>query len=161
VQSVTSELMHGGLAGLGATIPMSLFMEAGRRRLPWSEQYRLPPRQITDRLLRTVKLHRSLSERQQVGTTLAAHLAYGASMGGMYGALSKTTTRPGPAHGAAFGLMVWAANYLGVLPALGLLPDATKHPRRRTAVMIAAHVVWGSVLGGLFKAMDSRAEAPR
>ena len=154
-----SELTRGGLAGLGATAPMSLFMEAGRRRLPWSQQYRLPPRQITDRLLRSVGLHRRLSERQKAGTTLAAHLAYGASMGSMYGALSKTATRPGPAHGATFGLMVWAASYLGLLPALRLVPDATKHPRRRTAVMIAAHVVWGSALGALFKVMDTRAEA--
>jgi hypothetical protein len=55
--------------------------------------------------------------------------------------------------------MVWAASYLGLLPALRLLPPATNHPRHRTALMIAAHLVWGSALGAILQAMDSQAEA--
>lgn len=43
--------------------------------------------------------------------------------------------------------MVWSGSYLGLLPALNILPPATEHPPGRNALMIAAHVVWGSVLG--------------
>src|SRR5262249_36443677 len=49
--------------------------------------------------------------------------------------------------GTAYGLAVWAGSYLGLLPALGILSPATRHPPRRTALMIAAHVVFGSALG--------------
>jgi hypothetical protein len=58
--------------------------------------------------------------------------------------------------GVALGLGVWTASYLGVLPALGILRPATEHPARRTALMIAAHVVWGSALGSTLQALDSR-----
>ena len=47
----------------------------------------------------------------------------------------------------AYGLAVWTTGYLGLLPALGALRPATEHPPRRTALMIAAHVVWGAALG--------------
>ena len=46
-----------------------------------------------------------------------------------------------------YGLAVWAGSYLGLLPALGIMSPATDHPLRRTALMIAAHLVWGSALG--------------
>jgi hypothetical protein len=32
---------------------------------------------------------------------------------------------------------------------LDLHPPATRHPPRRNALMVAAHVVWGGVLGAL------------
>jgi hypothetical protein len=49
--------------------------------------------------------------------------------------------------GTLYGLVVWGASYLGLVPALGLLSPATRHPRRRNALMIAAHLVWGAALG--------------
>jgi len=36
---------------------------------------------------------------------------------------------------------------LGMLPALGILHPATEHPARRNALMIGAHIVWGTTLG--------------
>jgi uncharacterized membrane protein YagU involved in acid resistance len=58
--------------------------------------------------------------------------------------------------GATFGLGVWVASYLGLMPMLGILRPATRHPARRNALMIAAHLVWGGVLGGLMR--DSQGE---
>ena len=52
--------------------------------------------------------------------------------------------------GIAFGLGVWTASYLGLLPALGILKPATQHPLRRNLLMIGAHVVWGASLAGLY-----------
>lgn len=54
---------------------------------------------------------------------------------------------PAPLTGAVFGLIVWAGSYLGLLPAMGILAPATRHPVRRTALMIAVHLIWGSVTG--------------
>src|ERR1044072_261078 len=63
------------LAGAAATLPMSVFMQAAHRRLPWTQRYQLPPRQITDRLLRKSRLDRHLSDRQQLAATWASHFA--------------------------------------------------------------------------------------
>jgi hypothetical protein len=44
-------------------------------------------------------------------------------------------------------MAVWAGSYLGLLPAAGILPSATRDYPERNAVMIGAHVVWGAALG--------------
>jgi hypothetical protein len=79
-------------------------------------------------------------------------------MGALYGPLSRAIPLPAPLAGPAFGLAVWAANYLGVLPALGLLRPATEHPPRRNALMIAAHLVWGLATGLLVETFRDRDE---
>jgi uncharacterized membrane protein YagU involved in acid resistance len=61
--------------------------------------------------------------------------------------MSAMDAEPNVVNGVAYGLGVWTASYLGLLPALGLLAPATEHPARRNALMIAAHVVWGASLG--------------
>jgi hypothetical protein len=43
------------------------------------------------------------------------------------------------------------------MPALGLLSPATEHPGRRNALMIAAHLVWGSATGIIFDRLQRRA----
>jgi uncharacterized membrane protein YagU involved in acid resistance len=48
--------------------------------------------------------------------------------------------------GALFGVGVWAASYLGWLPAAGILRPATREPAGRNAMMIASHAVWGASL---------------
>ena len=73
-------------------------------------------------------------------------VAYGTSFGVGYAGM-RGLTGSAVGDGILLGLGVWAGSYLGLLPALGLLSPATQHPPRRTAVMIAAHVVWGSALG--------------
>ena len=64
---------------------------------------------------------------------------------------------PPALKGAAFGLGVWSVSYLGLMPALGVLNPATEHPGRRNALMIAAHLVWGSATGILFDRLQKRA----
>ena len=55
--------------------------------------------------------------------------------------------RPSPLPGGiTFGLGLWTTSYLGWLLALGILWPVTEHPPRRNALMLTAHVVWGSVL---------------
>lgn len=51
------------------------------------------------------------------------------------------------ATGAAFGLAVWAAGYEGWVPAMGVLPPAHRDKRSRALTMLAAHLVYGAVLG--------------
>jgi uncharacterized membrane protein YagU involved in acid resistance len=163
-------LPTGVLSGLAATIPMTALMEALHRQLPQRERYPLPPREITQRLSRRAGVSHEMDEPQHQTLAIVSHFAYGAATGGLYAILAdllrpavQDTPLPPPARGAAqgmaYGLLVWAASYLGLLPALGILAPATKHPPRRNALMIAAHLVWGATLGALVETLRGRARS--
>jgi hypothetical protein len=88
--------------------------------------------------------------------SLAAHFAFGAMAGSAYGAIARRRRSHPVLSGAGFGLLVWGSQYLGVLPAAGLLSNARHHPARRNALMIAAHLVWGAVLGAVADRLTTR-----
>jgi hypothetical protein len=150
------DVLLGSVAGCVATFPMTWAMEALHRRLPPGERYPLPPRKVTMRLAEQAGVEDELDEEERLGLTLLAHFGMGTAMGALYGPLSRRLPLPAPLAGAAFGLAVWAGNYLGLLPALGLLRPATEHPPRRTALMVAAHLVWGVSAGLALEAMRGR-----
>lgn len=76
--------------------------------------------------------------------TLAAHLGFGAALGAGYALLP----RRGPALVRAVGLSlaVYGLSYQGWVPALGILPPATRDRQARRSTMVAAHVVFGVAL---------------
>lgn len=150
----------GAAAGLAATGPMTLSMEAMHGELPASERYPLPPRLITMQVMRKVGALPHLTSRQRTALTLACHFGYGAGMGSAYALTAHRVPGHPLAKGVGFGLAVWGASYLGLLPAMGVLPPATRTPLRRNLLMIGAHVVWGGVCGVLVNALDKR-RAPR
>ena len=139
----------GALAGLAATVPMTAVMKLAQRALPAGERHPLPPRRVTMRALRKVGVwpHVHLGETDRRGLTLAAHYGYGTAAGTVFGFLAPRNVPDAVAAGVGFGLLVWAGSYLGLLPALDLHPPVTRETPRRNAMMIAAHVVWGAVLG--------------
>lgn len=146
-------LLSGALAGLVATLPMTASMEAMFRFLPRHEQYPLPPGEITAKVTDELGMSRQIDSQQHFALTLFNHFAYGAAAGSLYGVATgalQPNMKLAPAlKGIAWGIVVWTVSYLGLLPALGVLRPATRHPRRRNVLMIVAHVVWGSVLGVL------------
>ncbi len=58
-------------------------------------------------------------------------------------------------RGMLFGLLVWIVSYLGLLPGLRVLTPATEHPVRRSALMVAAHLVWGWCVASVFQILFS------
>lgn len=146
--SFAKRIIVGALAGAAATVPMTVLMLEWHRRLPNSEQYPLPPREIFDEIVEQADADKHLGESERVALSLAGHFAYGASCGAIYQTIIK---RPTAANGAVYGVGVWTASYLGWLPAFKILRPATEHPLKRNALMIAAHVVWGSCLGEIGK----------
>ena len=139
----------GAAAGLAATVPMTAVMKLAQAMLPADERYPLPPRRVTMRALRKVGVrpHVHLDETGRRGLTLAAHYGYGTAAGAVFGFLAPRNVPDAVAAGVGYGLLVWAGSYLGLLPALGLHPPATRDTPRRNAMMITAHVVWGATLG--------------
>lgn len=142
-----NKLLVGAVAGLGATVPMTVAMELMHRNLPEEEQYPLPPRIITMKAAEAADAKKEMDEPERTAATLVSHFAYGAAVGALYAPLKQKIPLPPILAGSCYGLAVWAGSYLGLLPALGVLKPATEHPVRRTALMIAAHLVWGAALG--------------
>jgi hypothetical protein len=144
-----STLMIGAVSGFAATAPMTIFMELMHKRLPPDEQYPLPPGEIESDVTEKAGVSEQLDRHEHTALTMASHFAYGTAAGAVYAPLAGGL-HPNPlVGGIAFGLAVWGASYMGLLPALGILKPASEHPPRRTALMIAAHVIWGSALGVL------------
>lgn len=134
-----SRLLIGGIAGLVGTLAMTSAMRRGHRRLPEAERYPLTPREIVDSGAK--QLGADLPDEAARDLTTAAHFAYGAAMGALIAAANPD---PGKKTGAAAGVAVWLASYMGWIPAVGTLEPATEHPARRNLLMIWAHVVWGA-----------------
>src|SRR6185503_6092998 len=136
--------LKGAAAGLAATVPMTAIMVGAHRALPAWERHPLPPRKITMRAAGKLGLRKHMAERHRLATTLAAHFGYGTAVGSILGAVAPRGMGKAAATGAGFGLLVWAASYLGLMPALDLHPPATRDSVRRNLLMIAAHLVWGA-----------------
>ncbi len=141
---VMKPLVFGALAGLTATMAMTAFMRRAHRYLPVDEQYPLPPREIVDR---TIDVEQEDTART---ATMLAHFGFGGVAGLLYAL--PPVNRVG---GASYGLGVWAASYLGWLPAFRILTPATDHPAKRNLLMLAAHVVWGLALAKCVKELDA------
>ncbi len=131
-----SKVLIGALAGIGGTLAMTVVMRRLHRRLPPASQYPLPPREIVQETFPRA------SERVLRPLTMLSHFGYGAAAGALF---ALTARGRGAAAGMAYGTGIWAASYLGWIPAVGILAPATQHPRDRNALMIAAHLVWGAV----------------
>lgn len=146
----------GMLAGTVATGPMTLAMALSHRLLPSHERYPLPPREITDKLSAKLGLDKKMNGTGKLITTLAAHFGYGSAAGLIYSLISGTSRLPVLAKGLIFGIALWIASYLGLLPALRILSPATQHPARRNLLMVGAHLIWGAALSGLVQFLLKR-----
>jgi uncharacterized membrane protein YagU involved in acid resistance len=141
------DVIAGMVGGIAATVPMTAAMEVMHAALPPAERRPLPPRRIEDRLTGVTGARRALGESEHVALTMLLHFGFGGAAGAVYGLASPHLPGAPMVKGAGFGVAVWAASYLGGLPATGLERSALREPSGRNALMVLAHVVWGAVLG--------------
>jgi hypothetical protein len=141
-----ARIARGTAAGVVATLVMSAFVLALRRCgvLP-----SLPPRDVVDRLAPV------LEEDAARVMTAASHLAYGAAAGAALAAVAGRRT--GAISGGVYGAALWVAGYDGWVPAIGALPPAHRDRPDRAVPMLAAHLVYGAVLGRLLGRARRRA----
>ncbi|OFZ17735.1 MAG: hypothetical protein A2X94_15225 [Bdellovibrionales bacterium GWB1_55_8] len=154
---LASNYIIGTVAGLIATAPMTIFMELLYRKLPKSEKSPLPPRQLAMKVAELTGVKQSLSPDVRFATTLASHFSYGAAAGALYAAAVKHPEASGSRKGALFGAGVWLASYMGWIPALKLMTPASRHPARRSAIMISAHLIWGAATGLIMRQLSPSA----
>lgn len=148
--------LAGAIGGTLATAPMTVAMELLFRRLPPSQQYPLPPRELTMAIASRTGLASMMpSERARVGATLAAHFGYGLFAGALYPLTFRRQPRHPLLHGSLYGIAVWVLSYFGWVPALKILKPASEHPRQRRWLMIVVHLLWGAVTAGVTLALSS------
>lgn len=129
-------------AGLIATGPMTLSFFKFFEEIFSVKRKPLPPSQLTAMIEKKVGV-RPQTQTGHANLTLMSHFLYGAGTGLVY---SQTMGRIGGApmaKGAVFGLVVWAASYLGWIPAMNLAPKAKKMNPARNSMMVISHLVWG------------------
>ncbi len=97
-----------------------------------------------------------MNKMQVEAATVVSHFGYGAAMGMLYSTSVKKLPLPSPVKGMLFGLIVWAASYLGLLPLIGMSESGQSEPGRRNLMMIAAHVVWGVTLGVVAEVLSEK-----
>lgn len=105
----------------------------------------LPPQQITHRAAQDIGIERHPNDPGIVFATIAGHFAYGAFCGAIYGMIAPR--RKPILTGAAFGLGVWAASYMGWLPLVGWHAPPHRERPARNAALIASHLTWGAATG--------------
>ena len=150
MSSGTANKIFSGLAaGFAATIPMTLAMVWIWKRLPREEQYALPPQEIVTVFADKADLPVPITSGQHLAATGLSHFGFGAVTGAVYALYEDRLDAPPVVKGMAFALLVWGTSYLIVWPTLNVLKSAVRHPARRNAMMIAAHLAWGATLGPL------------
>jgi uncharacterized protein DUF6789 len=148
---VLKSLLAGAVAGGIATVAMSAVM-LGAKRAGISGE--LPPEKIARRAIEAVGDERPSAHEEQAAAAVA-HIGFGAAAGALFALLTtwNPTARRSPAArvfaGALYATGIWLVSYQGWVPALGIMPAASRDRRGRVATMLAAHWVYGAALGVL------------
>jgi len=136
----------GAGAGTVATLAMSSLMLAAKAAGLLGS---LPPEKITAYLLDRAGIRQS--RKTQFVLASFNHFVFGAGGGAVFGVahlvLPRTLSLP---LGLAFGSGIWALSYGGWIPALGIMPPPSRDRPGRPPAMLAAHLVYGGVLGAIF-----------
>ena len=138
------------MAGTLATGAMSALMMGARRSGLMGQ---MPPEKITSRALDAAGFWRRHPQVQDLLAT-ALHFAFGGGAGAMFAVGSRQVNPPLPPaiQGMLWGTAVWGVSYLGWVPALGIMPPATRDRPGRAMTMLSAHWLYGAVLGQLLAA---------
>jgi uncharacterized membrane protein YagU involved in acid resistance len=136
--------LRGGAGGIAATLVMTGVMYAGKSAGMLQAP---PPKEITAHAARKASVPpQELPDSAFDVTWLAAHFGYGTACGALFGLLMPILPQRAWLSGLLYGEFLWAISYLKIMPELGLYPHPSKDSVPRTAVMIAAHAVYGVTL---------------
>jgi hypothetical protein len=143
--------LAGALGGIAGGTAMTVMMtQVGPRLLPNDVLPDTPaPQKVVEWAERQAGEPEALHGKPKTAAALGAHLAYSATTGAAYGlarsAVPGLARMPAPVAGVGFGLLVWAASFEGLLPALGVMPPTTAHPPKRWPAPLMGHSIFGAV----------------
>jgi len=131
------------------------------RIMPGEHGGPLPPREVTEGLYEHFDDVEDVPEENLQQMTLVLHYSFGAAVGALFPLVAPKKLPAAVGVGVLYGLAVWTGSYLGLLPAIGVRHHARHDPYGRTAMMIAAHVVWGATLGLILRGRPGLRAASR
>jgi hypothetical protein len=144
---VVAGAARGFAGGLVATLAMSAVMLGAQKTGLLGH---MPPRKITDGLLRAVGIHHKTPEPAKRALAALDHFAFGGASGALFGlghdVLRARGRRVPIAAGLAYGTALWAMSYAGWVPVLDIMPAPHEDRPGRPTVMVLAHWVFGGVL---------------
>ena len=147
----------GAVGGAVATLVMSAVMVAEKKLGLLGEH---PPKKLVRGLRRRAGIF-GVSRGADDVATLVAHWGFGMTTGALFGLLHRGARGVVRSSliGAGYGAAVWAASYAGWIPALGLMRSPRRDRPFRPTSMVAAHLVFGSVLGAFVDRVAPSANA--
>lgn len=147
-----SGLVHGALAGAGATAAMSIVMKVSERVGLMGQQ---PPERIVERGMASAGEPPNPDAVDAMAGV--AHLVFGTVSGVAFGLLMNSQ-QPRTAQRLAmpWALAIWLVSYFGWIPALRILPPPPEDRPGRAWTMLLAHVVYGGTLGPAWRMLRSR-----
>ena len=125
-------------------------------RLSRAHRGKHPPEKINERIGGTIS-GKKLTEPERALATLVVHESYGVAAASLFASLWE---RFGPKrkwpviHGMLFSLGLWLLRYKGWLPGLKLRPSPERDHPGGVAANIAAHLVYGGVLGAQARQLE-------
>ena len=81
---------------------------------------------------------------------------YGSAWGLLYGLLQASYHQPPVLFGALYGLLVWLAGPVLLVPAMGLTRPPQEQPPARWAPLLAGHLAYGLAAAAAFEALERR-----
>jgi hypothetical protein len=146
-----ASLANSAFAGLLATIPMTITMIALHWLFPQTRHKPLVPKEVTSSVVHKTDMDEMKGEKRINALTVASHFGFGLAAGAPFELLANRLPGNRIGKGMLYGLLVWFGSYMGWIPALNVLPPASRQSSQRNFVMILAHLVWGSSLALFLK----------
>ena len=106
-------LARGALAGLAATVPMTVVIGAGRAAGLMGTP---PPVEITENVAEQAGEQPDRQSPEFQAAWLAAHIGYGAACGVIFSAIRPVLPRSDLVAGLLFGGAVWGVSYVSLMP---------------------------------------------
>lgn len=158
-------LVRGFVAGLAGSAAQDVFFAATKSITPGQPKHAFDPpevQQLSEQPTETVarRLAEGLAARHSLPPDAkrvagrAVHYGFGGSWGAVYGLVRESLPLPqGAVSGATFGAGVWLVSDNAILPAFRLAGGPQRYPLKNHAYAIAAHVVYGVVVQGVYEAL--------
>jgi putative membrane protein len=141
--SVWKGLVSGVVAGLAASWTMNQFQAITNRNRKAQREDDNATVKAAERISEGL-LHRRLSRDRKKRAGSAVHYAYGALVGGLYGALAERSKRVRKLAGIPYGCALWLLGDEVAVPLLRLSKGPTAYPVSNHAMALASHVVYGA-----------------
>jgi hypothetical protein len=104
----------------------------------------MPPAKITASVLKRSGIRPSPEQQDALAT--AFHFGFGTAAGAAFGLVAPRRLIARAPLGMAYGAAIWGVSYMGWVPAFGIMAPSHRDRRDRQAVMLAAHLVYGTAL---------------